>query len=165
VTDNKATPEATPLTPEPGQSLVLANEVYRLLGTYYIYQDQIGWSRIQTIVAVEAGVLAGALSRKGILGPLALVLGTLLLHWLYRLIRRDWQVRDHTAGLLADVNKAYGFDFTPPPTLGVLRGRVVLARLQTGIVAVNLTLALIQTVLFWHLARTPSTALSTILLG
>ena len=62
---------------------------------YYLYQDRLSWSRTQTLVVVEAGLLAA--SYRCIGAPLAvfiLLFGTLIVWFIWQLIQRDWQVRD-----------------------------------------------------------------------
>jgi hypothetical protein len=139
----------------PGQGEVTPNEVYRFLGAYWIYQDQIGWSRTQTIVIVEAAILAGALGRHGPLSPLILVLGSLLIHWLFRIIARDWQMRDYLAEFLDPINESHGLQLIPPPAPGGIRGRTVVARVSRGIIALNFILAAVRT---WSVAGLPGSA-------
>jgi hypothetical protein len=120
------------------------NEVFRLLGTYWIYQDQIGWSRTQTLVAVEAGVLAGAFAKAGALSVVILILGALLVGYLYRLILRDWQIRDSLGNKLGPILNQYGVDLLPPPSPGLPRGRTLVRRITFGVVGGNLLLATIR---------------------
>jgi len=137
-----------PESPVPVEKPVVPseNEVFRLLGTYWIYQDQIGWSRTQTLVAVEAGVLAGAFAKTGALSVVILILGALLVAYLYRLILRDWQIRDSIGNKLGPILNQYGVDLLPPPSSGLPRGRTLVRHITWGVVFGNLLLATIRLV-------------------
>ena len=132
------TPEKVPLeSPSP-------SEVFRLMGTYYLYQDQIGWNRTQTLVVIEAGVLAGAFSRQGWLGPALLVVGSLVVYWIYQLILRDWQIRDHLGQTIQPIVDQFGLDLLPPPSKNLPRGRAVVKRIVFGLIATNMLLVAIK---------------------
>lgn len=111
---------------------------------YTAYQDQIGWSRTQTMVIVEAGILAGAFTREGPLSPLLLTLGTFAVYYLFRLVQRDWQIRDKIGDTLDRVTKMHGVDLIPVPAPGMLRGRTIVTRIAWGLIATNLVLALVK---------------------
>jgi hypothetical protein len=92
------------------------------MAAYYIYQDQMGWSRTQTMVIIEAGVLAGAFAREGPLSPLLLTLGTFVIYYLFCLVQRDWQMRDSIGVTMEPVTKAHGIDLIPPRRAGCSGG-------------------------------------------
>ena len=73
-----------------------ANEFYRFVCALYLQRDTLSWSRAQLIFAVEAGVLAGAFSNKdsAIYFVPALIAGSVVIFLIWRLVQRDWQVRD-----------------------------------------------------------------------
>ena len=89
---------------------------YTFLTTYYFHQDRISVDRIQTLIAIGAGVLAGTFALQAVFLRLVLVvLGTLLLECIWRLCERDWNIRDNNVlPLLDSVHGAYGFRMTNP---------------------------------------------------
>lgn len=126
---------------KPGEGEVAPAEVFRFMATYYIYQDQIGWSRTQTMVVVEVAVLAGAFARQGPLSPIVLVVGACVVCYLFRLIQRDWQVRDRIGCNLDPVLKRYDIRLVPAPAARLLRGGTIITRIAAGSIIVNLLLA------------------------
>jgi hypothetical protein len=129
--------QSTPLTPAPSAN----SEAVRFLGAYYIYQDQIGWSRTQAIAIVELAALAGAFARQGPLSPLPLVLGTMVVCWLHKLALRDWQVRDHIGVSLQPALDPLEVHLKPAPRAGEVRGRPTLQKIVWGIIITNILLA------------------------
>lgn len=75
-------------------SNVSENEIYKFLATHWQHQNQLSWSRLYALLALESGTLAGSYSVKGWTGLGLLLVGTLVGFILYRLIKRDWDVRD-----------------------------------------------------------------------
>jgi hypothetical protein len=139
---NPGTPKLS-LVAEAGT--VSANEMYRFLGALYLHQDQMGWSRTQTLVAIEAGVLAAAFYIKWWLSPLILGLGTVLVWWMFALIRRDWQVRKHVAGHLDSVHRTYDFRLIPREIEpGAAKGKRIVTRVRNLLIVVNCVLIVLR---------------------
>ena len=118
------------------------NEIYRFLVTYYLYQDQLSWSRTQIVVAVEGAIAAGAFSSKcSVLSVLALTLGTIVIGLIWRLIERDWQARDQNLPILDTAHKDRGIRMTPPGARWWQRGTWIIRILLGLIVIFNLAAA------------------------
>jgi hypothetical protein len=77
-------------------STVRDEDFYRFACAYYLHQDKLSWSRTQILFAVEAAVLTAALSQsqRTWIAVAALVLGSVLVFLIWRLIQRDWEIRD-----------------------------------------------------------------------
>jgi hypothetical protein len=60
-------------------------EVYRFHYTRYLHQDKLGWSRVQTLMTIEAAILAGAMHEKSGWSIILLLLGTPVVIGVYRL--------------------------------------------------------------------------------
>ena len=69
-------------------------DVYRFITTYWLYQDQLSWSRIKGLITVEAGSLAAAITKEGFVALGVLLIACLFIVFTRRLIIRDWQIRD-----------------------------------------------------------------------
>ncbi len=68
---------------------------YRSLMTYYIHQDALLWSRVQWLIALQAGVLtAGFSQRHNWIGPTIMVLGAILTILILFLLLKDQDDRD-----------------------------------------------------------------------
>jgi hypothetical protein len=92
---------------------VTPNEVYRFLITYYIYQDQLSWSRIQSLAVVQIAISAGSLTHGKWQGALGLFLAAGLVALIWLLIERDWEIRDHHLPILDTIHKPNGIEMTP----------------------------------------------------
>jgi hypothetical protein len=55
---------------------VTPSEVYRLLGAWYIFQDQLGWNRTQALLVVEGATLATGLSKEKLLSAVLVFIGS-----------------------------------------------------------------------------------------
>lgn len=113
-------------------------EIYRHLVTYYLYQDQMAWSRTQALMAVEAGVLASALSRPGGIALGALLLGTLIVVFIRRLVIRDFEIRDQNEAILDRVHESKGIQMITPARSRWWRGRFILTVIFYIILYINL---------------------------
>jgi len=71
-------------------------EFYRFAYTLYFHQDKLSWSRTQILFAIEAAVLAVAFVQRVsvAVSVAALLVGSALAFLIWRLIQRDWQVRN-----------------------------------------------------------------------
>jgi hypothetical protein len=143
--------EDQPTTKSP-RVLTLPNdaEIYNFLTRYYLHQDQLSWSRIQTIVAIEGAVLAGALAKGGLLACGLLAFGALVIWLLWKLINRDWQVRDQDLDLLDQVHKPKGIRLTTPPIPSWASGQRLLSVLVGLIMGFDALVAVVF--LFRHFA-------------
>lgn len=92
----------------------LNREVYRFLVTYYLYQDQLGWSRTKLLFTVEAAVLAAAFAYKGFLATAVLTAGIILVVLIWFIVERDWQIRDQHLAVLDRVHLPRGLMMTVP---------------------------------------------------
>ena len=73
---------------------VTDDAIFQWLTSYYLHQDSLSWSRTQTILAVEAGVLAAAFYLDGRASVVPLVLGAAVIWFFWSLMNRDWEIRD-----------------------------------------------------------------------
>jgi len=119
------------------------DQVYNWLTRYLLHQDQLSWSRTQTLVAVEAGVLAAAFYLNGKSSAVPLLLGGFIVWLLWCLIRRDWQVRDQDLLKLDDVHRAYGIRVTISPPVPWWSGSKVALTLIWLITITNIVLAIL----------------------
>jgi hypothetical protein len=94
---------------------VSQDQINNWLTRYYLHQDQMSWSRQQTIVAVEASILAATFFIDGKSHGVAswwtaapIVFGSAIIFLLSLLTYRDWEIRDQDLKILDDVHIAYG---------------------------------------------------------
>ncbi|MDD3483170.1 hypothetical protein [Azovibrio restrictus] len=119
------------------------NEIYKFLTTHWQHQNQLSWSRLYVMVALELATLGGAFSIKGILGVSAIVVGTFVGFLLYRLILRDWHVRDQHQELIEKVHKSSDIRMVPEPGSRWNHGRFLLRNLFTTLFLTNIATSLI----------------------
>lgn len=134
-------PAATHKKEDPSWEEATAKEVYAWLTSYYLHQDQLSWSRTQTTVAVEAGVLAAVWSIDGRASTLPLLVGTLIVFLLWGLIQRDWEIRDQDIANLDTVHRRFGIALAKTPRYAWRRGSFVINLLTLLLSIVNLVLA------------------------
>src|SRR5437867_3918144 len=85
----------------------LPPEVYSHLVDCYLHQNELGWSRAEILLAIEAGSIAAAFSVKP-LAIYALIFGMIFVVLLWILVERDWVVRDQNLPLIRTVHKPLG---------------------------------------------------------
>ena len=115
--------------------------VYQWLTTYLLHQDQLSWSRTQTIVAVEAGVLAAAFYLDGRASVMPLLLGSGVIWLFWCLMRRDWQVRDQDLSKLDDVHGPFGIRVTQDEPVPWWSGKKVSTFLIWAMITANVVLS------------------------
>lgn len=119
------------------------NEIYKFITAHWQHQNQLSWSRLYVMVALELATLGGAASIKGILGVGAIVVGTFVGLLLYRLIQRDWHVRDQHQELMDKVHKSSGIRMAPEPGSKWNHGRFLLRNLFITLLLTNIATSLI----------------------
>lgn len=109
-------------------SNVTDNEIYKFLTAHWQHQNQLSWSKLYALLALESGTLAASYTLKGGLGAALIVVGTLVGLILYRLILRDWDVRNQGAllALLDSVHRPLGVSMVPPAGSRWSNGRFLL---------------------------------------
>lgn len=136
-------PESTSLPVwDPNGDGGLDKEVYRFLVTYYIYQDQISWSRTQILFLVEAGLLTAAFAKKSYLAGVTLTAAIILIALIWLLVERDWQIRDQHLAVLDRVHDPRGITMTVPPKFTFWRGTFILRLIFASLIVVDILLAL-----------------------
>lgn len=128
------------------QLRVEGKDIYGFLTNQYLHQNQLSWSRLQTIFAIEAGILAWFFSFGSSLAisSLGLLLGTCVVWLLYRLVIRDWEIRDQNLHLLDEVHEQIGISMIQPTRHSVLSGNVILRVLCYGAIALNISVCLLK---------------------
>jgi hypothetical protein len=124
-------------------SKVSPDSVYAHLTSYYLYQDRLSWSRTQTLVVLEAAILAGSYAQVGTaLAPAILLPGTFIVWLIWRLIKRDWQVRDHNLHLLDQVHQPKGIKMVVPASGNWSRGSFITPCIVYSLLVINGVLTL-----------------------
>jgi len=121
---------------------VLPPDFYRFICAYYFHQDSLSWSRTQNLLAVEAGILAVAFSKRGGLAILALTLGSVLVLLILHLILRDWQVRDQYLPYFDKFHEGYEIRLTTEPKGYWYRGSTIVQWISWSLIAFNLASAI-----------------------
>jgi hypothetical protein len=129
------------------------DEFYRFACAYYLHQDSLSWSRTQILFAVEGAALAAALSQRTSIAVLALLSGSVLVFLIWRLVQRDWQVRDQYLNFLDKFHKFTEdskIKMTVDPKGYSYRGSSITQFIILALIAINFLWA---TVLLWpHIA-------------
>src|SRR5438045_2160173 len=89
-------------------------EIYRFLTNYSLAQNQLMYSRLHLMFAIEVAGLAGAMSQKGLLGILLLSLATTIVFFLWRLAVRDRHAQLAYAFVLDPIHEPLGIRLIPP---------------------------------------------------
>jgi hypothetical protein len=121
---------------------VKPEEFYRFIYTYYFYQEGVSWTRTQNLLVVEGGVLAAAFSQHGQLAILALAGGSVLVFLIWRLIQRDWQIRDQYIPYFDEFHKDWGVKMALPAKGYWYRGRHIINAIIWSVIVFNLCSAL-----------------------
>lgn len=119
---------------------VSENEIYKFLTTQWQHQNQLSWSKLYVILALESGTLAGSYNIKGLLGCGLVIVGTLIGFILYRLILRDWDVRnqERLLSILDSVHSPLGLRMIPPAKSTLSNGKFLLNLLFIILLLTNL---------------------------
>lgn len=116
------------------------SKLYAPLMSYYLHQDHLMWSRIQTVIAVQAGSLGGAYTIRQdspYIAVLLMVLGVILTVLLYFLLKRDEQIRDVIEKFMGSP-----FPLIPEPSWpALLRGRSIIRIVFTLLLFVDVGFA------------------------
>lgn len=120
-----------------GEGKVSGSEIYRWLTTYYLHQDRISVERIQTFIAIEAGVLGGAFALRGLMAVITLALGSFLVWMVWRMVQRDWQIRDQSLHALDIVHKPLGLVIATPAPTKWHRASAIMPAVARSLIAVN----------------------------
>lgn len=102
------------------------SDVYDFLTQLYFYQDELSWNRIQTIVAIEGGILVAVLSQQNRICALLVLSGTIVIWLIWRLVLRDWQLRDHNLTILEAAHARFAVKIDIPASPHWFRGRYIL---------------------------------------
>lgn len=116
---------------------VSENEIYKFITAQWQHQNQLSWSRLYVMLALEFAALGGAFSAKGLVGSGAIIVGTFVGFILYRLMRRDWNVRDQHLRLLDKVHGPLGIRMIPPSGTRLNNGQFLLRTLFITLLATN----------------------------
>ncbi len=121
------------------------SDIYNYLMKYYLQQDQLSWSRIQSLGVVEGGVLVAGYQLGPTWGLFALVIGSAIVFLILLLIRRDWQLRDQNLELLDTVHQPKGIRMIIEAKPKFTGGSSILSYIVWMLLMANLTL------ICWHL--------------
>lgn len=119
-------------------------EIYRFWYTYWLYQDQLGWNRLRIIIPTQAGVIAVAATKQGMIPILTCFLAGVLMYGMFHLIFRDWELRDYIGECMEPVHKKSGFQCIPPTKLRTYEWTLdsnVPKMVMASFVAVNIVIA------------------------
>ncbi|MGH9745219.1 MAG: hypothetical protein ACRD59_03815 [Candidatus Acidiferrales bacterium] len=119
------------------------DDFYRFISAHYFHHDNLSWGRTQILFAIEAGVLVAAFNKRGWLAIAALVLGSLLVFLIWRLIQRDWQVRDQYLKYFDEFHKPWEVMLRTRPKSKWYSGRHIVEFVTFSIIVFNLCSAVI----------------------
>ena len=135
---------------------VSENEIYKFVTSHWQHQNQLSWSRLYVLLALEFAVLGGAFSTRGLVGIGAVIVGTFVGFIIYCLMKRDWIVRDQHLQLLDKVHSPLGISMKP--TGGKFsNGEFFLNTLFLTLLVTNVAVLAVLTALLWQ--KTGSAAL------
>jgi hypothetical protein len=117
----------------------LPPHIYTFLTNYYLHQDQLSWRRTQLLVAVEGATLAAAFANPQ-LAELTLLLGIVLVLVIWRLVERDWEVRDQNLHLLDADHQPLAVRMVKEPRSRWWKGSFLLRIAFVLLIAVDLLL-------------------------
>lgn len=121
---------------------VSESEVYRFLTLHWHHHNQLAWSKLYVLLALEAATLTGSFSVAKVSHYSSfwlLLAGSLVAIILYRLMLRDWQVRDYMAEKLNNVHNDFSIEILPPPKNELFRGRNLLKIIIAILALINIS--------------------------
>lgn len=116
---------------------VSENEIYKFITAQWQHQNQLSWSRLYVMLALETATLGGAFSAKGLVGIGTIIIGTFVGFILYRLMRRDWHVRDQHLQMLDKVHIPLEIRMIPPSGTRFNNGQFLLRTLFITLLLTN----------------------------
>lgn len=124
---------------------VSSDELYKFFTAHWHHHNQLSWSKLYIMLALESATLAAS-DRLSHQNPNAacvlLFVGTLVGIILYRLILRDWEIRDEYTKKLAIVHKPFDIFMIPPSEGPLKHGQSLLLLLIALLGLTNLAAAL-----------------------
>ena len=129
MSDAEPRPAADPkLCPDPHRKEgVHVDQIYNWLTRRHVHQDQLRWSRTQTIVTIEAAIIASAFYLQGWWACIPVATGNLVIVVFWKIVLRDWQLRDHHGDWLNHIHEAHSL----PPDDNIEPGYVDSAEVTT----------------------------------
>jgi len=141
-------------------------DVYRALMAHRIHQDELLWSRVQTLIAVQGAILTGSyLVRSYWLGPLIAFAGALLTSFIGLLLCWDDQDQKVNQSLMDELAKEWAvgssktypglpdldglyirFTARPVGLRHILGGRRIIHVVVVGLIGVDLMMGLLYCV-------------------
>lgn len=133
-------PDRNPETFDPAK--VSENEIYRFLTTRALSQNQLVYTRVQTMLTIEVAALAASVSAQSIsLKMLVLGLATLLITIFWLLARRDRQAQLANIDILDRVHKPLCIMLIPAPKQDWQRGMLGVTAIFSLMLLANLIVA------------------------
>jgi hypothetical protein len=118
-------------------------EFYRFISMHYFHQDALSWRRANSILGIEGGVLLFAFGpRHHSLRIGALVAGSVLILFFWKLIQRDWEIRDRYNKYFAEFHEEWGITLSIAPTSSWYRSDRNMRLIVWSMIIFNLFLVL-----------------------
>lgn len=124
---------------------VSSNEIYKFLTAHWHHHNQLSWSKLYIMLALESATLAASdklSSQSPNLACALLLIGTAVGIILYRLMLRDWEVRDEYTQKLDMVHDLFGIRMIPRSKGPFLHGHSLLLLLVLLLGLTNMIAAL-----------------------
>jgi hypothetical protein len=128
---------------------VVEGEIYRFWYTYWLYQDQLAWNRLRIIIPAQAGVIAVAATKQGVIPILTCLLAAILMYGMFHLMYRDWEIRDYLGMCMEPVHRKSEFQCLPPTKLKTYEWTTdssVPKLVMATFVGVNIIIAILNTI-------------------
>lgn len=128
---------------------VSEGDIYHFLISHWQHHNELSWSKLNVILALETATLAGSFSiKEELLKCSLLVIGTIVGLIIYKLMRRDWHVRDYHLPLLDKIHQHIANEVTnnneirpirmiPPAKSSIENGQILLLSLMTILFLTN----------------------------
>jgi len=113
------------------------SDFYRFACSFYFHQDSLSWSRTQMLFAIEAATLATVFSKRDWVVPLSTAFGSILVFLLWRLILRDWEIREQYAGYIGDFHRALPVELVAKPKIRCFGGRYIMRFIMLFLMFIN----------------------------
>jgi hypothetical protein len=123
---------------------VSSNEIYKFLTAHWHHHNQLSWSKLYVLLAVESATLAAGFQLHSDTPNVACALvlvGTVVGIILYRLMQRDWEIRDDYTTKLDLAHSSLGIRMIPSSSGPSSHGQSLLLLLVILLVAVNASAA------------------------
>jgi hypothetical protein len=90
---------------------LLPDEMYKLFCLLWIHQDRLQWSRVNWMLTIQVGIVAGSFAKPGLPATILICIGTILLFLLERIFHKDKRDQSVATKMIDRYHEEHKFPF------------------------------------------------------